>query len=142
MKRTPILSKLAQTRGITFIEVMLTLAIFSIGFVAIFSTFFSSLERIERMTQRIYAHTFLDNRISEIERILRVQQALPLEMNRKTTADIGFKKIDFNEDLKISAVEDYADVFQVDLKFAWKDKDHDYQLSRSAYISDPEYIKP
>ena len=134
--------RLKQRLGVTFIEIMVTLCIFSFGFVAIFKTFFTSLDRIERITQHIYANILLDNRISEIERILRAYQALPLEGNRSNHVEIGFKRIDFKEDLKISAVEDYTDVFQVDLKLSWNDDGQTYHMSRSAYISDPEYIKP
>lgn len=134
-------SKILTKRGLTFIEIMITLSIFSVGFVSIFQVFFASMDRIERTTQRIYAHILLDNRLSKIERTLRLYGSLPFELNRSEKIDIGFKEVEFKENIRITEVEDYVDIFEVDLGYEWQQDNQTYKLSRSAYISDIEYLK-
>ena len=124
--------------GFTFIEVMVALAVLSFGIVMIFKTCIVSLDRLSYLTNRIYATTLLDNRIAIIERMLRVYKILPFELNRKEIINVGSKKIEFSQKMSLGEVEDFADVFKLDISLIWDEQNKEMRLSRSAYISDFE----
>ncbi|HBG62529.1 MAG TPA: hypothetical protein DDX37_11970 [Candidatus Omnitrophica bacterium] len=127
--------------GFTFVEIMVALAVLSLGIVIIFKGFIVSLDRMNYLTNRLYATTLLDNRITAIERMLRVYETLPFELNRKEKLNVGAKEIEFRQRMNISEVEDFADVFELDLSLLWDSGGKEMILSRSAYISDFEYFK-
>ncbi|MBU4333912.1 MAG: prepilin-type N-terminal cleavage/methylation domain-containing protein [Candidatus Omnitrophica bacterium] len=127
--------------GFTFVEVMVALAVLSLGIVIIFKGFIVSLDRLSYLTNRLYATTLLDNRITAIERMLRVYETLPFDLNRKENINVGAKEIEFRQRMSISEVDDFADVFELDLSLLWDSGEKEMILSRSAYISDFEYFE-
>ncbi len=125
--------------GLSFIEVMVTLLILSFGLVMIFKTFLTSLQQTEHLTKRLYASTLLDDRISVIERGLRAYQTLPFDLHYKEVVNMGTKEIEFKQKMDIREVEDFVDVFQLDITLQWEEEGRMRELSRSAYISDFQY---
>ncbi len=123
-------------RAFTFVEVMVTLTILSAGIIVIFKSLFYSLDQIHAMSSRLYADMLLESRSGEVERLLRVYNALPLELNRAQTIDTGNKKIDFKEQMSFEDVEGLIDVFRMDLSVSWKEGSRDMKLSRSSYLLD------
>lgn len=129
-------SPIGNNKGFTFIEVMVTLVIFSTGIVAVFQSYLISLDRINHITNRLYAGIYLDERLRTIERNLKVYQTLPFELDRTKEVDVGGKTLTYKHDLKISQVENFNDVFQLDLSYEWEENNRTVSLSRSIYISD------
>ena len=132
--------RLFSKRGFSFIEVMVTVVILSVGLVSIFQTFIISMDRMSHLTQRIYATHLLDNQIITIERRLRAYQVLPFDFNQVEHVDIGALTVDFVPKINVSAINDFVDVFQLDLTLEWKEGNKQLSLSRSAYISDFEHL--
>ncbi len=127
--------------GFTFIEIMVTLAILSLGLTVILKSFLVSLDHLEHLTNRLYASLLLDNRISSIERTLRAYKALPFDLNHQEKIAVGAKETEFTQKMSIKEVEDYADVFQLDLTLTWQEKQRERESSRTAYISDLDYFR-
>lgn len=121
--------------GFTLVEILVTLIILSVGIVAIFKTYLISLDQINHLTYRLYATTILDNQISSVERMLRAYQVLPLELTHEEEVNLGHKTILFEQELNIGQVDEYLDVFQIEVTLKWMENDRPKQLSRSAYIS-------
>ena len=113
---------------------MLSLAIFSAGIVAVLKTFDISITRIHHLTNRLYATTLLDNRIFEVNRTLRAYNALPFDLNHSVALDVGGKELTFKQDMRLGEVEDFSEIFQLDLAFTWMEGEQARRLSRSAYI--------
>lgn len=134
---------MAQNRlnqsGVTFIEIMVTLIIFTLGITAIFKIFLISVDRMAHLTNRIYVSVLMENRLAVIEQQLRVFQVLPFDLNETEKVKVGAKELVFERNTQITEVEDYADVFQVDLTYTWMENMHPVQMTRSAYISDFQY---
>jgi len=124
-----------RKEGFTLIEILVTMTILSVGIVAIFKTYLISLDQINHLTYRLYATTILDNRISTTERMLRAFQALPIDLQHTEKVDLGHKTVNFEQELNISKVEDFLNVFEIDVTLKWMENDHQKQLSRSGYIS-------
>ncbi|MDP8213352.1 MAG: type II secretion system protein [Candidatus Zapsychrus exili] len=125
-----------RENGFTFIEVMVTLVIFSVGIVMIFKSFLISLDRMNYLTNRLYATTLLDNRIERIDRFLKVYGALPFDEQQVREVDVGGKKVGFKEYVSIGEIEDFVEVFKLDLKLSWKENNKELNISRSKYISE------
>jgi len=110
--------------------------ILSLGIVTIFQGFLVSLDRMSYLTHRLYATNVLDNRIAHIERTLQVYSALPFELPTQEEVAVGNKIVVFNQTMSIDAVEDFPDVFRLNLSLSWKEGARLITLSRSAYLSD------
>ncbi len=127
--------------GFTLMEIMVTIAILSVGIVFVFKALLFSLDQINYLTTRLYATTILDNRVSEIERRLRIEQTLPFDLNHPQIAKIGKREVTLKEEMNINTVEDYPDVFKLDLSLSWQQGQRSIKLSRSAYILDYAHLK-
>ncbi len=128
-----------NSSGFTLIELLLTISIVSVSIVAIFQSLLISLDRIRYLTHRMHATTILDNRLTEIENTLRVYKSLPFELNHTETADVGGQIVQFKQSMNLRALEEYVDIFQLDLTLTWEQNDQTKSLSRSTYISDFDY---
>ncbi len=131
---------LSSQTGVSFIEIMVVIAIFSISIISIFSIFISAAERINYMTNRLYAMNILDNRISNIGVMLRVYKALPIDMSKSYTVDICGRKTTFKEYMSIHEVEDYVEVFKLELALIWPSAAGKRRAALSSYISDFTYL--
>jgi prepilin-type N-terminal cleavage/methylation domain-containing protein len=132
----PIGIKRALSPGFTFIEVMVTLIILTSGIAIIFKTFISSLDHMTHLRNRLYATTILDNRIQKLERVLRVYKTIPFDFENMDKVNVGEMNINFNPKMNIAQVEDYKDIFQLDLSLSWKEGQRPIRLTRSSYIMD------
>jgi len=121
--------------GFTFIEIMVTLVILSVGIVGVYQALFKSLDHMSRLKSRLYANILLDDQIATIERKLRAYKTLPME-SPVQEVDVGVQRISFEPQSQISAVDQFTDVFKIDLLYTWTDRGHQNKLGRSAYVSD------
>lgn len=131
MRPTP-----SNTKGFTLVEVLVALIILSTGITAIFKSYFISLDRLQHINNRLYATSMLDSRLSEIERVLRAEEALPLNLSSTQEVDVGGRSISFDEEIRISEVEGFNDVFLLDLSITWNERGNMKKISRSSYISE------
>lgn len=122
--------------GFTFVEVMLTLVILSAGITVIFRSFFYCLDQMHAMTHRLYANIILENRASEIERVLKVYNALPFDVNKKIDAVLGQDTVSAEERLHFRAFDEYPDLFELNISLSWKEGKKDMLLTRSSYLLD------
>ena len=91
---------------------------------------------MQYLTNRLYATIILDNRIARTEYMLRAYQALPFDLGQSESVDVGQKIINFKHKMAIKEVEDFVDIFQLDVFLTWSERDRMIQVSRSAYIAD------
>lgn len=108
----------------------------SVAIVAIFRVFIYSLDRLDYLSVRLYAHLLLDNHMALIERDLRANNRLPLKLNNLDRVNIDQKTINFNENLKISELADVNDTFALELSMKWTQQGKEFTLTRSSYITD------
>jgi prepilin-type N-terminal cleavage/methylation domain-containing protein len=122
--------------GFTFVEIMVTLVILSLGIVAIFRGLFTSLDQISHLNSRLYVNTMLDDRLARIERSLRAYKALPFELEPEQSLDLGVKSIVLTPSLNIAEVMGLNDIYRIDVAYSWLENGKTVRLSRSAFISD------
>lgn len=130
------MKRLFQSKGLTFIETMVALVILTSGLVAVFKIFISSIDQLNHLTNRLYATTVLDNRIVKIERDLRVFKILPYELDQAEKVDVGPKEVEFSQEMQLSAIDEFSDIFALDLTLKWKEANRNISMSRSIYLAD------
>jgi len=123
-----------RKNGFTFIEIMVTLIVLSVGLVAILKSFVISVDQMSHLTNRLYATTILDNHISFVERMLKVDNALPISLEPTEGISTGAKKIIFHPKIKISEIQDYVEIFQLEINLTWVEGQYQRHLTRSAYL--------
>jgi len=129
-------SKLRARSGFTFIEIMVTLVILSLGIVAIYRALFVSLDQISHLNSRLYVNVMLEDRLSKIERTLRAYKALPFELEPQAVLDLGVKSVRLEPELSIAEVVNFSDIYRIDVAYRWQENGKTIRLSRSAIISD------
>ncbi len=133
------LSPRCDQRGFTFIEVMVTLVILSVGIVGIFKSLLISLDQIDYLTHRLYASTTMENLMFQKERMLRDVSELSLNLGEKIDVPVGNKNIRFDQNIEISEIESYPDLFSIDVTLSWKEGDRKILLRQSGYLWDSTY---
>lgn len=128
--------RFTSKKGLSFVEIMVTISILSLGLVGVIRTLILSLERVEHFRARLYAYNIIENKISYIERILRAYKTLPFDADDQEKHRVGGKEITFNHTLKISAVNDLTNLFKLDVTLDWMERGDKKTLKRSAYLLD------
>ena len=128
-------NRLLSRKGLSFVEVMVALSVFSIGVVGIFQSFHVSLDRLFHLNNRLYAMQILENRISLVERLFKAHRSLPPDIEQKETVSVGGKEIEFEYEMNIDTVENLIDTFEVNVSLSWKERRRLKKVTRTAYIS-------
>ncbi|MBF0484434.1 MAG: hypothetical protein HQL25_06980, partial [Candidatus Omnitrophica bacterium] len=110
-------------------------AIVAGGLVIVMRSFLVSLERMSYLTNRIYAFETLENRLASYEKLLRIYNALPFELEQSEAVLTGAKRIDIKQRTEIKAVEDLSDVFQIGLNVSWLEGSNTKHIFQTRYIS-------
>ena len=130
------MKRFKDSKGFTFIEVLVTLVILSVGIMAVFRSFLLSLDYLIHLNNRLYATILIDDRIDVTQRILRNYKSLPLGNTEDITVDIGSKEKKYIHQTKISEISGHIDIFELEMSLQWQEKDRNIKLSRFAYLSE------
>ncbi|OGX07472.1 MAG: hypothetical protein A2Z88_07205 [Omnitrophica WOR_2 bacterium GWA2_47_8] len=129
------LLKDSSSRGFTFFELMVTVAILGCGIVFIYRSFFMSLNVIQHLSYRLYGDVLLDNKIQELQEEFylsgTVDEASSLQAQ---TVQINNRPISFVFSADIKQVAKLNDLSFVYLKIMWREGNKNVQLSRQAYL--------
>jgi hypothetical protein len=127
-------SRPAWARGITFIEVMLTVVILSVGLVGLYRSFFSAVNYLDHLSTRLYALNLMESRIATIERDFRSLNDFdigPLEEG----AVVNNRPVTFRYTVDFKPVGTLLSVFELDIALSWQERGRDVSISRTAYFS-------
>lgn len=123
-------------QGLSFIELLVTLSILSIGIVGIYKAYFLTLNTLTHITCRLQAVSLLHNRIASIEESYKLDRKIPLSaIKEKSQAVIHNKTIEFNYQVDFSNLKDLDNILQLDLRLSWKEGPKTIQVTRSVYIA-------
>lgn len=133
----PILKYLRRKRGLSFIELMVTVAVLSSGIILIYRAFFISLSYLDHVVCRLYAMHCLENAIVNMQMETEQNKGILFrEHVQNRTIKLGNKTIDFHCPVKVSNVENLDHIFRVEVSCRWKEGSRDIQLSQTEFITD------
>ena len=123
-----------RAKGITFIEVMLTVIILSTGLVALYRSFFSAVNYLDHLSTRLYAINLMESRIATIEKDFRSLKDFdigPLQQE----ATINNRPVTFRYAVDFKSVGTLLSVFELDIILSWEEHGRVVSISRTAYFS-------
>ena len=130
-----------RKRGFSFLEVMVAMMVLSGGLVLIYKSFFIALDYINHLTCRLQANVLLDEKISELNRLLQDQNQLtlvpPVAVDRVIIAN---KPVNFQYTLDFHSVENLQGLFLLDISIIWREGNRWIKVSREVYLSTPKLV--
>ena len=91
---------------------------------------------VRHLNYRLYANTVLDNRFSEIQRIVKFNPEKFIKENREfEIVNINGQDVRFDYYLDIQMIDGMVDGFELTLDVIWHEGDREVTISRSGYIS-------
>ena len=125
-----------RERGFSFVEVMVTMVVMSLGVVMIYKAFFTSLNFINHVTYRLVALSLLDKRIADTEWLLKSQGVISLTQGARTeSVVIHNKPVDFHFQTDFRNVGMLKGVYELELSLSWREGERDITVSRAVYIA-------
>ena len=121
-------------RGITFIEVMVTVVILSAGLVAIYRSFFIGLDYLQHLSCRLYALNLMESKIASAEQNFRSLKDFDIGP-LTDTAVINNHPVEFRFTVNLVPVGNLLSVFKLDIAISWEERQRVVTVSRSAYFS-------
>ena len=115
---------------------MVTLAVLSVGLVFIFKIFIFSVDHLSRLANRLTMTVLLDNRLIAIDRYLKAYNALPVDLPREETVDVGFTSLKYTQEVKLKEIAGFNDIFELEVALNWTDHGRTTELRRTKYLSD------
>lgn len=123
-----------RPRGLTFIEVMVTAVVLSVGLVAIYRAFFIGLDQLNHLSYRLYALNLLEQKIAVVEKDFRSLKDFDIGPLAETVV-INNHPVDFQYAITLVPVENLLSVFRLDIGLSWSEKGRSVSVARSAYFS-------
>jgi prepilin-type N-terminal cleavage/methylation domain-containing protein len=125
---------LKTKKGFSFIEMMTTVAVLSVGIVAIYQSFFKSLEYINHMTYRLHALNILSNKIEMIQKEFEVTGEIHLAAPRQASVIVHGRRVEFQEKVDLVSLSKMQNIYQIHVVLSWRESGRNISLSRSCYI--------
>ena len=123
-----------KAAGITFVEVMLTVVILSVGLVGLYRSFFAALSYLDRLSIRLYATNLMDGRIATIERDFRSLKDFDIGLLSEE-ALINNRTVLFQYAVDFKPVGTLLTIFELEVVLSWEERGHMMSISRTAYFS-------
>jgi len=125
---------LKNQKGFSFIEIMTTIAVLSLGIVAIYQSFFKSLEYVNHVTYRLHALNLLSNKIEMIQKRFEVTGEIVLSDAGPAAVVLHGRKFEFQQKINLMNVNRKKGIYQLDVSLSWVESGRSITLSRSCYI--------
>jgi prepilin-type N-terminal cleavage/methylation domain-containing protein len=124
-----------NSRGFTFVEVMVSLVVLCCGIVLIYKSFFLCADYLNNLTCRLYASSLIDEKIGDIAESFADWPARDLSLGDSSVdLDINHKPVHYTYDINLAPLPDVKSVWQLDVKISWVDGPRNMHASRSAYM--------
>ena len=127
--------KIGKNKGLSFIELMLTIVILSSGLVFIYKAFFISLSSFNYLTNRLYAMNLMSNQIASLRQTFAVTNDITKQLGQTTkTITFNGKPVDFVLDKKANTINSTANLYEAEVLAGWKEGNRDFKVTQSAYV--------
>lgn len=127
--------KRSKKSGLTFFEVMVTVAILSTGIVMIYKSLLMSLDYQDHLTRRLYASNLLEGALIDIQLNYEGSQIPPPAQERNTyNVVLNNRLVSFQ--FTIDFFEDYElrNIWRADAVLSWPERGRTFSLVRSIYV--------
>ena len=117
--------------GFTLFEVMVAVAILSLGVVLIYRTFLTSLATFKYYSTNLQAQCWMGEKIWEVEDSLLYRKGLGAG-KRSGNLFLGNRKIAWR--ISVDSISPTEEFYQLDLTLFWQENNRRITISRTTYI--------
>jgi hypothetical protein len=123
-------------RGLTFFELLAAITILSTGIVMIYKGLFLTLDYQTHLAHRAYAMHWLDQQMVQIQLQYQMTGELPWQLStQEHRARIDHREVPFKVVTHFRFLESLRNIVEMDITLIWRERNRDFRLSRSAYLS-------
>ena len=123
-------------KAYTFLELMVTVSILSIGIVGVYRALLTSLDYQSELSQRLYAVTALEHEMALMENQYRANGQDPSAENGKVMeAVLDHRTIPFTLSVSLGMIETIEGLIPVDVGLTWPSRGHTITLKRVTYLA-------
>ncbi len=124
-----------NSKGFTFVEVMVTLVVLSSGIVFIYKSFFLCADYLTRLSLRLDANQLLDNKITEIKRYVSGSHDLSFSRSGIIPVEaFNHRTIQFFYQTELSPIIGSEDLYQMNVSLSWEEYGHKKHLNRMSLL--------
>jgi prepilin-type N-terminal cleavage/methylation domain-containing protein len=127
---------LLSRHGFTFFELMVTIVILSVGIVIIYQGFLTGLFYQKHLICRAYAMNLLEHKMETVQYLLQHGEEIPgYKDGESENLVLNNQNVAFHCSMDYQPLRDLSNIYKVDMKLTWKERDREFKLSRVAYVS-------
>ncbi len=121
--------------GFTFLELMVTVVVLSVGIVGVYRVFLSTLRYQNHVAYRLCAINLADDHLAEVSQQFRLGKAVPAQVALQEGVSIRNHDVIFSVQSLLSK-PGVSDAFKrVETVVSWWEGEHNYKILRSALVS-------
>ncbi len=129
------MKKFFDRKGISFVEVMITVLVLVSGFTGVYQAYLKSLNDLDYLTTRLYAGFLLDQKIDMLQEYFLTVEEIPPHLTRTMeTVNMGRKERLVEFDAQLKPVGSLPNLLEVVLKATWLQNNRRVSVSRQAYL--------
>ena len=121
----------ACSAGFTLIEVLITVAILSLGIVMLYQAFFICMDAVMHCSNRLEAQFLMGEKLWTAQKDLTSLGTLPEGEKRGALA--GRSK-NFNWKMLVNSIPESEDLYKINLNFSWQEGKKIVTVSRATYV--------
>jgi prepilin-type N-terminal cleavage/methylation domain-containing protein len=135
--KIPVITRpLRYSKGFTFVELLMTLAVLGGGIVMLYKSFFLCIDYQNHLTYRVFASNLLEDKIAITEQMVRDYKVLAFKEDAQDEEVLfNNKPVSFHVGTQVSLISDVPSLYQLTVTVSWKEKKRDVTLTRSAFVS-------
>lgn len=126
-------------RGFTLVEIMVTVVILSLGILAIYESFFISLDAFNYYVNSLNAQAWINEKIWEFQNQMVAIEFL--ELGDKRGSFIANDK-DFHWSVYVNPIDEEYDAYRLDVSLFWQEGKRERFLYRAAYATTLDPSEP
>ena len=109
-----------NSKGFTFVEVVVALVVLSAGIVLIYKSFFLCVDYLNNLTCRIYASHLIDTKIADITSSFENSPDWVIEAGPAVDlVEINNRSIPFRYNVEVSPVLNVDNLYKLDVDLSW-----------------------
>ena len=136
-------NRMRSQKAYTFLELMVTVSILSVGIVGIYRALLTSLDYQSELSQRLYAINILEDEISLLENQYRATAEDPSAENGKVIeAVLDHRPVPFTLSVSPGLSENIEGLLPVELALTWPSRGHNVTLKRYTYLANLNLTPP
>ncbi|MFH1767802.1 MAG: prepilin-type N-terminal cleavage/methylation domain-containing protein [Candidatus Omnitrophota bacterium] len=117
-------------KGLTFVEVLVAVAVVSLSLVSIFRVFFETISIRQHLKNRIEAQIYLEENKKEIQNIINEKSIAGEYVNYTSEG----KSPRFTLISRIKKLRQFNKIYQLEITVSWKEKGRNVSLRRFVYL--------